>query len=182
MLCSEIHEWMSLHADGLLDQEQAACLQAHLLACADCRQHWEAMCAVSRLLEAAPMAVPAPGFALRVTRRLEQRSARRRRVFSVLGVLFGSAGLWTATGVAMATLVVILWRAPLQILWTAAGLPLARNMLSMAKVLLNALYAVASELSRRPTALILFGYAILALGLALLWTQVVFRRGQQITN
>ena len=128
------------------------------------------------------MAVPASGFALRITRRLEQRAARRRRVFSILRVLFGSAGLWMAAGVVMAAVLVMLWRAPLQILWTAVGLPLARNTLAIARVLLNALYAVASEMSGRPTALMLFAYAILAVGLMLLWTQVVFRRGQQVTN
>jgi anti-sigma factor RsiW len=177
-----MYEWMSLQLDSLLDQEQAAQLRAHLAECTACRQEWEAMCAASRLLQTTPMAMPAPGFHLRVARRVEQHAARRRRAVSILGVLLGSAGLWTAAGVLTVAVVVILWRAPLQILWTAAGLPLARNLLSMAGVLFNALYAVASELSRRPTALILSGYALLALGLTLLWTQVVFRRGQQITN
>ncbi len=140
------------------------------------------MCAVSWLLEAAPMAMPAPGLSLRVTRRVERRAARRRRAVSIFGVLLGSSGLWVAAGLVMAALIVVLWRAPLEVLWTAVGLPLARNGLSMAGVLLNALYALAKELSKRPTALILFGYAVLAFGLTLLWTQVVFRRGQRVRN
>ncbi len=182
MPCSETHERMSLQLDNLLDQEQAAQLQAHLAECAACRQEWDAMCAVSKLLEAAPMAMPAPGLSLRVTRRVERRAARRRRVLSILGVLLGSAGLWMAAGLLTAALLAVLWRAPLQVLWTAVGLPLARNALSIMGVLLNALYAVSSELSRRPTAIILLGYAVVAFGLTLLWTQVVFRRGQQVTN
>jgi predicted anti-sigma-YlaC factor YlaD len=182
MPCSEIHEWMSLQLDNMLDQEQAAQLQAHLVECAACRQEWQAMCAVSQLLEAAPMVVPAPGLGLRVNRRVGQREARRRRTFSILGVLMGSAGLWIAAGLVMAALFVVLWRAPLQVLWTAVGLPLARNTLSIVGVLFNALYAVAEELSRRPTALLLFGDAVLVLGLMLLWTHVVFQRGQQVTN
>jgi anti-sigma factor RsiW len=173
---------MSLELDGLLDQERAAQLQAHLTECAACRQEWEAMCAVSQLLEAAAMASPAPGFALRVTRRVEQRAARRQRAFSILGVLVGSTGLWTAAGLVLATVVFLLWRTPLQVLWTSVGLPLARNTWSVVGVLLNALYAVAQEVSRRPTAVMLFGYAVLAVGLMLLWTQVVFRRGHQVTD
>jgi len=182
MLCSETHVWMSLQLDGLLDQEETERLHRHLAECATCRREWEAMCAVSQLLDAAPMAVPAPGLSLRVSRRVAKSAARRRRALSVFGVLLGSAGLWVAAGLVTAAVLLVLWRAPLRILWTSAGLPLAREGLSIARVLLNALYAVATEVARRPTALLLFGYAVFAFGLTLLWTQVVFRRAQQTTD
>jgi anti-sigma factor RsiW len=173
---------MSLQLDGLLDQEHTAQLQAHLAECAACLQEWEAMRAVSQLLEAEAMVKPAPGFAQRVTRRVEKRTARRRHAFSILGVLVGSAGLWMAAGLVLAVVVFLWWRAPLEILWNSVAVPLASSTVSAVRVLLNALYTVAQELSRRPTAIILFGYAVLAFGLMLLWTQVVFRRGHQVTD
>jgi predicted anti-sigma-YlaC factor YlaD len=180
MQCSEISEWMSLYLDGLLGQEQAAQLQAHLAQCEACREEWEAMRSLSSLLKTEPMAIPAPDFAARVAQRVHQREARRRRLYSSLGVLMGSAGLWTLAGVGVSFLLIALWQEPIRIALSAVGLPLARNILTIVAALASTLRSALYELSTRPTGLILLGYAMLAFGLTLLWTHVVFRRREHV--
>jgi anti-sigma factor RsiW len=180
MQCSETSEWMSLCLDGLLSQEQAAHLQAHVGQCEACREEWEAMRSLSSLLQAEPMATPSPDFVVRVTRRLQQREARRRRLYSSLGVLMGSVGLWAVVGVALSLLVVVLWQAPLRIILSDVGLPLVGKALFTLGALGKALRSAAFELAARPTGLLLLGYVILALGLTLLWTRVAFRRREHV--
>jgi len=180
MQCSEISEWMSLYLDGLLGQEQAAQLQAHLAQCEACSEEWEAMRSLSSLLKAEPMAIPAPDFAARVAQRVHQGEARRRRLYSSLGVLMGSVGLWAVAGIALSVLFIALWQAPIRIILSEVGLPLARNAPSALTALGSALRSVVDELYARPTGLLLLGYAILALAVTLLWTRVVFRRWQHV--
>ena len=108
MQCSEISECMSLDLDRLLGQEQAARMQAHLAQCEACHEEWEAMRSLSSLLRAEPMATPAPDFTGRVAQLLRQRQARRRRLYSSLGVLMGSVGLWAVVGVALSLVLIIL--------------------------------------------------------------------------
>jgi anti-sigma factor RsiW len=171
---------MSLYLDGLLERDQVVQLQAHLADCEACREEWAAMRSLSDLLDGAPLAEPAPGLAARVMQRLQQREARQRRLYSILGVLLGSAGLWVAAGLIACVVCFVVWRAPLQILWTNAGLPLARNTLSALAVLFEAMLKVTDELSRRPTGSLVLSYAVLALALTALWTRVVFQRAPRL--
>lgn len=180
MQCPEISEWMSLHLDGLLGQEQAAHLRAHLAQCEACREEWNAMRSLSSLLRAEPMVTPAPDFTARVTQRLHQRQAGRRRLYSSFGVLMGSVGLWAFTGVVLSLLFIVFWQAPMRIILSQVGLPLIRNTSSSLAALGNALCSAVYELSLRPAGLLLLGHAILALGLTLLWTHVVFRRWKHV--
>lgn len=175
MQCSEIGERMSLHLDGLLSQEQGAQLQAHVAQCQACGEEWEAMRALSSLLRAEPMANPAPGFTARVAQRLHRRQARRRRLYSSLGVLMGSVGIWAIVGVALSLLFVVLWQAPMRIILAEVAMPLAQNTLAALAALGRALRSASDELSLRPTGLFLLGYAVLAAGLTLLWTRIVFQ-------
>jgi len=176
MRCSESSEWMSLYLDGLLSWEQAQHLQAHLAQCEACRKEWEAMCWLSSFLKAEPVAAPAPDFAAKVALRLRQREARRRRLYSGMGVIVGSVGLWALAGAALLLLFIVLWQPLIRIALFGAGLSLLNDVLSVLAVLGKALWSVAYALSAGPTWLALLGYAALALGLLMLWTRIVFRR------
>jgi anti-sigma factor RsiW len=175
MQCSEISEWMSLYLDGLVSQEQGAQLQAHVAQCPACGGEWEAMRSLSSLLSAEPMAIPAPGFTARVAQRLHRRQTRRRRLYSSLGVLMGSVGLWAIVGVVLSLVFIVLWQAPMRIILSEVAIPLARNTLATLAALSRALRSATTELSLRPTGLFLLGYAVVALGLTLLWTRVVLQ-------
>jgi predicted anti-sigma-YlaC factor YlaD len=175
MQCSEISEWMSLYLDGLVSQEQGAQLQAHVAQCQACGGEWEAMRSLSSLLRAEPMAIPAPGFTARVAQRLHRRQALRRRLLSSLGVLMGSVGLWAIVGLALSLVLIVLWQAPMRIILSEVAIPLARSAVATRAALGRALRSALDELSLRPTGLFLLGYAVLALGLTLLWTRIVFQ-------
>ena len=180
MHCSDCSQQLSMWLDELLDQEQAARLQDHLAACEGCRAEWEAMRRVSSLLETEPSFAPAPDFTARVVLRLQQRDARRRRVRSTLGVLMGSVGLWAIAGMALLLLFGLLWRAPMRIIWSSVVLPVSRNASSVLPALTRAVASAAYELATRPSTLLVLGYALLAVGLTVLWTRIVFRPRQHV--
>ena len=133
------------------------------------------MRSLSSLLRAEPIAIPAPGFTARVAQRLHRRQARRRRLLSSLGVLMGSVGLWAIVGLALSLVLIVLWQAPMRIILSEVAIPLARSTVAALAALGRALRSAAGELSR-PTGLFLLGYAIVAWGLTLLWTRIVFQR------
>ena len=178
MRCSEWGEWMSLHLDGLLSQEQAQQLQTHVTRCQACSEQWATVSWLSSLLKAEPVATPAPGFAARVAVRLQRREARRRRVYSGLGVCIGSVGLWALVGVAL--LLVLLWQPSFRAVLLDVALPMANSLLSILAVLGKALCSVGYALATRPAALLVLGYAVLALALTMFWTRMVFRRWERV--
>jgi len=127
------------------------------------------------MLHAAAVVTPAAGFTGRVVQRLDQREARRRRLFSSVGVLMGSVGLWAIAGMALLLLFGLLWRAPMRIIWSSVVLPVSRNASSVLPALTRAVASAAYELATRPSTLLVLGYALLAVGLTVLWTRIVFR-------
>ena len=171
----ECGENVSLYLDGLLSQDQVRRMEEHLAQCDACRHEWEAMCWVSSMLKAEPLASPAPGFARRVLSRLQQREARRQRLSSSLGLLLGSAGLGIGVGGAFVVLFVLLWQPMLRVVLSSVILPLIARAVSFLSVMGRALYCVVRDLSTRPTGLLLCIYGLVALGLIALWTYVVVR-------
>jgi anti-sigma factor RsiW len=81
-------------------------MDEHLAACPACQAEWASMRQVSALFEQAPMVGPPLGFAVRVERRLEERSKKRRWSPGGLAVLTGSLSL-AGVAVAAVTLIVI---------------------------------------------------------------------------
>ena len=88
--CMLARESASVRLDGELSELEAARLDAHLRACADCRAYAEQVGAIAAQLRAAPLEPPAQPFAL-----------PRRRVFSGLRLQAAVA----AAAVAVAALV-----------------------------------------------------------------------------
>ncbi len=176
MQCSEISEWMSRRLDSGLSQEQVTQLKVHLARCAACGEEWETLRSLSSQLRAEPLVTPAAGFTARVMQRLQQRHAHRRRLYGSVSVLMGSVGLWSVAAIAVALLFIALWQPLIRIVVLDVLRPLVAKALSILVILAQALYAVIHELSMRPTWLLLLGYALLALGLTVLWAHVVLRR------
>jgi anti-sigma factor RsiW len=104
--------WMSLALDGLLDAGDQQRLQTHLAGCAACRATWTAMQQVSTLFEQSPMIGPSLGFAVRVERRLAEKTKKRRQVFGGVAVLTSSLSLAAVTVTVLLVIVLgaVAWR------------------------------------------------------------------------
>lgn len=97
-------ELMSLALDRLLGTGDRERLKKHLDTCAACRTEWEAMRQVSALFEQSPMVGPPLGFAIRVERRLGEKSKNQRQFFGGLALFTSSLSL---AGVTIAVVVLI---------------------------------------------------------------------------
>jgi predicted anti-sigma-YlaC factor YlaD len=180
MQCSRCDELMSLRLDGLLSSDQEQQLQAHLVDCQACREQWAVVSWLSLRLQAEPLATPASDFTARVTARLEQREARRRRLYSSIGICVGSVGLWAVAAVAVLLLFGVLVDSSLRTVLVDVVLSLGQNVLAFVTVLGKALWSVVYAVLTSPAGLLVLGYAVLAAALAALWTRVVFRRWSHV--
>lgn len=95
---------MSLTLDGLLEGSERQRLDQHIANCSCCRAEWEAMQRVSALFEGSAPVGPPLGFAIRVERRLAEKTKQQRRLFGGLAVLTSSLSL---AGVTVAVVVMI---------------------------------------------------------------------------
>jgi predicted anti-sigma-YlaC factor YlaD len=182
MPCCEQTERMSLYLDGQLATEEIHNLQTHIDECEDCRQVWESMCTISAQFGAEPMAVPSPGFTLRVNQRIQKREAYLRRLHSSIRLVAGSLLLWSVVALSITILTLLLWQPSFRILLFGGALPLLKSILATLIVLGRALASVAHALAERvinPTALV---SALLALALAIVWSRVVFQHWAGVPN
>lgn len=103
---------MSSALDGPLEAGDQQWLDHHLAGCPACHAEWQALRDVSTLFEQAPMVGPPLGFAIRVERKLEAKTKKRRQSFGGLAVLTGSLSLAgvTLAAVAMIVLGVVAWQ------------------------------------------------------------------------
>jgi len=180
MQCSRWDELMSLRLDGLQSPAQEQQLQAHLADCQTCREQWAVLSWLSCRLKAEPRAIPAPDFTARVTARLEQREARRRRLYSSIGICIGSVGLWAVAAVAVLGLFAVLVDPSVRTVLVNVVLSLGQNALALVTVLGKALWRVVYAVLTSPAALLVVGYAVLAVAVAAFWTRVVLRRWSHV--
>jgi anti-sigma factor RsiW len=101
----EMTALMSLALDGLLEDGDRRRLKQHLTACQTCRSEWESMRQVAALFEQEPMVGPPLGFAIRIERRLEEKTKKRRQVFGGLALLTSSLSLAGVTVIAVVTII-----------------------------------------------------------------------------
>jgi predicted anti-sigma-YlaC factor YlaD len=103
---------MSLALDGLLDGEDRQRLEQHMSTCATCQDEWQGMVQVSALFESSPAVGPPLGFAVRVERRLADKTKRKRQAVGGMAVLTSSLSLAGVTVAAVLTIVlgVVAWR------------------------------------------------------------------------
>ena len=97
---------MSLALDGLLEDGDRRRLKQHLPGCQACRAEWESMRQVTALFKEAPMVGPPLGFAIRVERRLEEKTKKRRQLFGGLALLTSSLSL---AGVTVAVVLMLVF-------------------------------------------------------------------------
>ncbi len=100
MHCTEAHNLLDDHLDGLLDQPHSDALADHLQVCTACRAELAERQALLARLHRLPLEAPAPGFAARALYRTRQKRAQHTRGF-LTG--FGSTvaagvALWVAAG------------------------------------------------------------------------------------
>jgi predicted anti-sigma-YlaC factor YlaD len=176
MECNNYQERMSLWIDNQLTQNEIREIEAHTAMCLTCRTSLEALKRLDRLLSAAPLVSPVPGFSNRFQARLAARHHRRRTW----------AGLLTLTG---ATLVLLLGAVAVLIV---SGLALWGNLpislispqatsllLDLGKAVaasLNLVWLIVSALARglQHPAFIVFMAATAVL--IAIWMQIVARR------
>jgi predicted anti-sigma-YlaC factor YlaD len=108
----QVSALMSLSLDGLLDAGDQRRLQQHLAVCPTCQAEWQAMQRVSALFEESSMVGPPLGFAIRVERRLGEKTKAQRRVFGGMAVFTSSLSLAGITVAALVTIVlgVLAWQ------------------------------------------------------------------------
>jgi len=100
----EVSLWMSLALDGRLSADQRMRLDRHLVDCPACQAEWKVMQMTSDWLAESPMVGPPLGFAVRIDRRLEESSARRRRLLGGLAAATSGLSLAGATLVVLAVI------------------------------------------------------------------------------
>ena len=103
---------MSLALDGLLDGGDRKRLDQHMSTCATCRAEWQAMTQVAALFESSPAVGPPLGFAVRVERRLADKTKKKRQAFGGMAVLTSSLSMIGVTVAAVLVIVlgVVGWR------------------------------------------------------------------------
>lgn len=175
MECDKYREKISLWIDEQLTADEVRQIEAHVAACASCRAALDSLRRLDRLLSAAPMIAPAPGFSQRFQTRLATRR-RRRRTW---------AGLLTLSG---ATLLLVLGAATLLAisglsLWgnlpVGGLLPQVTGLLldvgqAMA-VFLNLAWLIVSALARGLRHPVFIAYVATTTVLIAAWTQIVTR-------
>jgi anti-sigma factor RsiW len=86
---------MSLALDGFLDLDDRQQVDQHVLVCAACAARWSTWQHLDDALRTEPLVGPAPGFVLRVDRRLADRQKRRERWLGGLVLIGGTVSIWT---------------------------------------------------------------------------------------
>jgi len=165
---------MSLHLDGLLSSQEARELQEHIQACDECHRQWEALCWASSVLEAEPAVAPAPGFAERVTGRIQKQEALLRQR-SIARVILGSVGLWLVLGLTLLLTLVLIWRPSPHMLLIDVMLPVGRSVLSTTAVLSRAISSVLHVLAAQTFSPVALGYASVGFLLAIVWARALFQ-------
>ncbi len=91
--CQTIQEWMSLAQDGQLGSLESRRMHEHIMTCAECQAHWNALMSLAQVFHAAPMIGPQPGFMLRLQARMAYREEQRRRALVILLLTIGVIAL-----------------------------------------------------------------------------------------
>lgn len=180
--CQDISRLMSLALDQSLTPGEARCLEEHLRQCSTCREEWEAMQRVSRLLAEAPLMGPPPRFAARVMQRLARRRARRQRFLTGIALLVACLGLGAFALPEIIGLLALLWQVVSQPSLLGYGVKLMAQLLDLAQSLGGACWLVIAALLSCLNQPALLGYSLLVVVLTALWIRLVAgRRGEHRT-
>ncbi len=176
MECDTCREWMSLWLDGRLVPAEIEQVEGHVATCPDCHTALDALRHVDRLLSAAPLVLPAPGFTLRFQARLAARHRRRRTWAGILTLGLATLGILLVTGVLLALYGLEWWGFLTTSGWLGQAVGLLLNLGKAWVALLNLTRLVASGLARCLEHPAVIAYAIVTATLTLAWTHIVRRR------
>ena len=175
------HESMQAVLDGDIAPADRRALEAHLATCASCTATWNSLSSVHRLLKAAPLAAPRPGFNGRFKARLAQRRSRPRAVWGALGLGLGAvaaSALVVPVGLGLILSTVRVAQQPATSLALLASVSAVALFLStFVEALLIALSALAGVVLPNP---LCWAAAVLALALTGVWLYVMRRIAPEV--
>lgn len=90
MGCEQARVRMMQAIDGELTPEELAEVEEHVLHCPGCREEWEQLQSLERLLRQAPTSAPPAGFTGRVMARIDRRRRARHVVIGALALTLGT--------------------------------------------------------------------------------------------
>jgi predicted anti-sigma-YlaC factor YlaD len=176
MECNNYQEQMSLWIDDQLTQNEIQEIEAHTATCPTCRTSLEALKRVDRLLIAAPLVSPVPGFSDRFQARLATRQRRRRTWAGLLTLALATLVLSLGAGAVLTVSGLALWgNLPFSVI-----LPQATSLLlDLGKAVaasLNLTWLIVSSLARGLQHPASIAFMAATAVLITVWAQIVARR------
>jgi predicted anti-sigma-YlaC factor YlaD len=176
MKCDTYQERMSFWLDDQLAQDEIRQIEAHAATCPSCRASLDALHRLNRMLSAAPMVSPVPGFTARFQTRLVSRRRRRRTWAGLLTLTLATLALFVGAIVLLVISGLAVWgNLPVSgLLPQATGLLLDLSKATAAS--LGLAWLIVSALARGLRHPIFIGYVTATAILIAAWTQIVTRR------
>lgn len=176
MECDTYREQMSLWLDDQLAQEEIRHLESHTATCPSCRAALHTLRRVDRLMAAAPMMSPAPGFSARFQTRLAARRRRNRTWAGIITLALAALALALGAMVLLAIPSLALWESLSASGLLTEGIGLLLDLGEAGAALLRLTWLIASALARGLRHPVFLAYAGATAILAAVWTQIVARR------
>jgi predicted anti-sigma-YlaC factor YlaD len=167
---------MSLWIDDQLTEDEVRQIEAHATHCVSCRAALDDLRRLDRLLSAAPMISPAPGFTERFQTRLATRHRRRRTWAGLLTLAIATIALFLGVTLFLVISGLTLWE----------DLPASSLLAQVTGLLLDLGEAIATSLRvawlvvsalaqvvRHPVSIAYFAATAVLIAV---WTQIVTRR------
>ena len=177
------HESMHAMLDGAIAPADRRALEAHLATCASCQASWASLSSVHRLLKAAPLAAPRPGFSQRFEARLAQRRSRPRAIWGALALGLGAvavSALVVPLGLGAVLATVRVAEQPDTALALVFSLSAAAAFLTtLADALVLIMRALVEAILPNPLA---WAAAVLALGLTGVWFYVMRKVAAEVNS
>ncbi len=176
MECDTCREWMSLWLDNRLTQGEIRQVESHTATCPACRALLDAIHRVDRLLAAAPMMSPAPGFTARFQARLSSRRRRYRTWAGLVTLALATLALSLATMILLAIPGLTLWENLSTSGMLAQSIGLLLDLAQACVALLKLAWLIVGALARGLRHPIFIAYIVATAILTVVWAQVVTRR------
>jgi predicted anti-sigma-YlaC factor YlaD len=171
MECETFQEQMSLWIDGKLNEDEVRYIENHIAVCASCRTSLDALQRLDRLLSAAPMMAPVPGFTERFQSRLVTRRRRSRTWAGLLTLTLAALVLVLGASAVLAASGLTLWDNLAMIGITGLLLDLGKAI----AVSLNLTWLILSALARVLRHPVFIAYFAATAILIAAWTQIITR-------
>ena len=174
--CERCDEAISLWIEGQLGEDEVQEMETHLSACRSCRAVSDALRHVDRVLVAAPMVSPMPGFAGRFQSRLAARRNRRRTLMGLIVLGLATASLMMATSGILIFSGLEMWQEMPTGDLIGQGVSMVMSLGKTAATCFNIALVVWRALEQAINHPVFMGYAMMTALLAAAWAWVVGSR------